>query len=88
MQMHLLKTKQIPEPPENINVLADWGSVTIRTSEGGADIGEHIMIEAEEEAIRSWLGKANGVWVGQGHPMMQEFEIMHIREDDDADVSL
>lgn len=84
-QMCLLVGQHMYPIPENITVLADYGNVFLMTSgergrKGFYQHGDHIILEAEEEILYNWLGQFDCVWVGKGHPMMQNFDLMSFAE--------
>lgn len=78
MEMHMLLESSMEPIPENIEVFADWGAVTIRTDNGFLE-GKHIAVRAEKQHVVAWLGKYDGVWIGMGSPMLQEFQVAHIK---------
>jgi len=80
--MHLLVSEAMEPVPENITVLADWGRVDIHSEDKIPEMyytGKHMMIKGSNNAIRSWLAPFKGVWLGKGSPIMQQFEIAHIK---------
>ena len=79
MNMHMLLQPEQKPIPENIKILEAYGEIEIRTEDGTWITGEHIILEAEPEAIKDWLRPFDGVWIGRGSPMMQEFAIAHIK---------
>lgn len=84
MKLVLLVEGKMEPIPEAIKVLEDWGDVTIRAEIGSPPQaafieGRHVYVEGEEEAIKKWLLPFAGVWLGHGPPMLQQFEVAHIR---------
>lgn len=63
-----------------IKVDASFGDVTIK-SDIGMVRGKHIIVSSEPDDLKAWLAPYDGVWVGLGHPMEQDFRLMHIRTD-------
>lgn len=78
MEMHMLLESSMEPIPENIEVAADWGEISIRTDNGFLE-GKHIAIRAGQQNVIAWLGKHSGVWIGTGSPMLQEFQVAHIK---------
>lgn len=64
--------------PDNVTVLQDYGELGVHT-DNGFITGKQIIMEGEPTAFQDWLRPFDGVWVGRGSPMMQEFAIMHIK---------
>lgn len=82
MQIHLLVMKEMEPLPENIEVLDDYEIVSIFSNEGLGRIlatGRHLLISASEEALKNWLRSFDGIWLGKGQPIFQEFEVAHIK---------
>ena len=79
MQMHLLVSLEMRYSlPKEIKLLADWEEVNlIVTNDIGISPsytkGDHIAIEGDKQVIENWLAPFNGVWIGKGSPMMQNF---------------
>ena len=86
MQFHYLHTPDVPEVPDSVKQLADWGSVQILINDPDKErqivTGFHRWVEGSEQDIVEWLGPLKGVCMGEGPPMMQLFEVMHIKEPD------
>jgi len=80
MQIHLLAMPEMLPVPDNITVLADWEEVTIVTDSNRRITGQHIAVEGTEDAVKDWLRPFDGVWVGEGPPQFQMFNVMHIKE--------
>jgi hypothetical protein len=83
MKLALLLTPDLGEIPPTIKTLEDWGDVSIIINNGeGATTGKHVYLEGQKEEFVKWLKPFDGVWFQKGTcPMMQEFEIGHIKED-------
>ncbi len=84
MKAVLLVTKEMEPIPDKIKVLANWGWVTVVNKKNGEhlDGGNHQMLEGEPFDFAKWLVKLDGVWVGKGSPMLQQFEIRHVDFED------
>jgi hypothetical protein len=78
VRIHLLVESKMYPVPGGIKVIDDYGPVNVRSGDD-LILGEHMMVEGDDEEIRAWLNPFNGIWVGCGAPMFQEFEVMHIR---------
>ena len=82
MQLHLLVTPSMGDVPNDVSVLADFGSVFLHVDgQNGASVGgKHVAVEAPRESLIAWLKRFDGVWVGVGQPAQQQFEVRHIKE--------
>lgn len=88
MTIHLLLTEEIrPTMPETINVVADYGElkVVLPYENSKSNIidfkrGSHVLLNGEENMFSDWLRPFDGILVGVGSPMMQQFEIMHVKK--------
>ena len=81
MRLCLLLTEHIEPIPDSIKIEADYGPVYIVNEKGkGLTTGVHMLLCGEKQDFISWLGKYDGVWVGEGSPMLQKFKVMHIKE--------
>jgi len=80
MRMHLLVTDDLPEIPKDIDVLDDFGFVTIN-SDNEFITGTHLAIECNETQLRAWLQTVSGFWIGDGQPFEQRFHITHLTEE-------
>ena len=79
MQIALLVEANLLPVPENIKEISNWGSVAIMTNDRGVVRGCHMLFEGSKKDFQKWLGPFDGVWVGKGSPIQQQFEIMHIK---------
>jgi hypothetical protein len=66
--------------PKSIKILDDYGAVTAVFENHKCVRGDHCIIEGEEKDIVKWLAPFDGIAVGQGSPMFQQFTIMHIKD--------
>ena len=82
MQLHLLVTPDLPDKPDDIRVLEDFGSVQIH-SDGEFFCGTHLAIECDETSLRAWLGSVDGFWLGEGQPFQQHFKVVHLKGPDE-----
>lgn len=79
MTIHLLVSKEMKPVPDNIKVVEDYGEVSITSDVHEMyHTGDHMVVEGDEEAMRSWLGPFDGVWLGEGPPIFQQFKVMHV----------
>jgi hypothetical protein len=82
MHLALLVERKMEPVPADIKVVNSWGFVSVQTGEGlkGPFVaGDHMALEGEPEAFQKWLRPFDGVWVGQGSPIMQSFVVKHIK---------
>jgi hypothetical protein len=78
MTLHLLVEENMKPVPENIKIVDDYGDIDI-VSNGMTINGNHMIISGSEEDLKNWLQPFDGVWVGDGQPFLQKFQIMHIK---------
>lgn len=43
--------------------------------------GNHIIVEGTPKALCDWLHPKGKIWVGRGHPMMQEFSYIQVNNE-------
>lgn len=85
MQLHLLLTDDIKETmPNTCKITDDFGKLDIvfDNADGkGITIktGLHCFVEDTTENIIKWLKPFDGFIKGNGYPMMETFEICHIK---------
>lgn len=79
MKICLLAEPKMTPVPKDIEVVMDFGEISITTG-NGAIHGSHMIVEGSEEAIKDWLRPFDGVWLGVGIPQMQEFEVVHVKD--------
>lgn len=81
MMLHLLVSKEMQPLPHNITVVENYGNLDLMSDGTPPEIyhsGDHMVVEGDEEAIRSWLSPFDGFWLGDGPPVFQQFKIVHI----------
>lgn len=82
-QVHLVITSDMKPLPESIRQLKCINpeiKIYGMAIDGKPELmicGEHIMIEADSEDLKSWLSSLDGVWMGLGDPKLQNFEIVY-----------
>lgn len=68
--------------PSSITVLDDWACVEV-VDDAGQHLasGRHMMLEGQTSDFVAWLCEYDEVWrtVPGTSPMMQQFEVVHIR---------
>lgn len=79
MVIHLLVQPNMEPLPSNITVVQNYWDISITTDQGIID-GKHMVVEGTEDAIKNWLRPFDGVWLGVGQPIAQEFEVVHISD--------
>ena len=81
MQQHLMLTPlQYSEMPPQVSVVMDYGHCEVIPEGGSFDdavSGTHRILEGPQEIFCQWLGRYEGVWVGKGTPISEQFSIMH-----------
>ncbi len=78
MQVHLLLTPDILEAkPESVEITNEWGDLTV-IFDDFLKYGLHCFVEGTQKDIINWLHEFDGVAVGNGSPMTETFNIMHI----------
>jgi hypothetical protein len=76
MRMCLLFTDNLKELPKTINVVRNWGSTLVVYDDGrNCACGDHLMIEGDEMVIRNWLFDCGDVWVTNGSPILEQFNL-------------
>jgi hypothetical protein len=81
MMFHLLVSEEMEPIPEDITVIQDYGEVSLVSDGFPLEMyrsGKHMVVEGSEDDVRAWLGSFDGVWIGDGPPMLQKFQIMHV----------
>lgn len=79
MTLHILLTPELQESmPESCQIIADFGNLMVRFPDGSLS-GLHCFIEGPEEEIVKWLSPFDGIPMGDGNPMFETFEIVHIK---------
>ena len=80
MQLVLLLTDELKQSkPESVKITENYGSVHVRFDNYLSMVGDHCILEGNQEDVVKWLAPFNGVAVGKGPVMLQEFDIVHIR---------
>lgn len=87
MIVHILLTDEVKATmPETVKELFNYGRIhvvfpAIKKGELPLNMfGDNAVIEAETDTIVKWLKPFDGVAIGNGVPMTESFEIMHIDE--------
>jgi hypothetical protein len=76
----LLLTSEMKPVPKSIKILSNWDTISmIVPSDNTIVVGDHVCLKGTEEDFKNWLRPFNGIWVGQGSPMLQEFTLSHIK---------
>lgn len=79
MKVHLLLTDDIKATmPNTVKITDSWGMLNVRFPHKDY-FGLHCFIEGEEKSITDWLRPFEGFVKGNGTPMMETFEIVHIK---------
>lgn len=87
MQQHLLLTEELRKTmPTTTKVVFSMPIDMVvhdHDSMKAQDVikGENVIVEDTKENIIAWLKPFDGVWIGNGVPQMEHFEVMHIRDD-------
>jgi hypothetical protein len=81
MQLVLLVTKEMLPIPPDVRIVEDWGSIAVHTEDSRSIIGNHMMLDGCANTIKDWLVSFDGVWLGEGAPMEQQFSVFHIAKD-------
>jgi hypothetical protein len=78
INVHMLLTEdQLKAIPPNIEIVANWGAITIRYEENEVKYmdGTHVAISGPKTDIIKWLKPFGYFWLGVGSPMLQNFEL-------------
>lgn len=79
MKIHLLVAKEMMPIPSDVVILEDWGFLSITTGDSRSVSGNHMAVKGDVEAIKAWLKPFDGVWLGEGPPAAQEFNVVHVK---------
>jgi hypothetical protein len=81
----LLSPEQLASKPDSVKLLVNWGEVNMVVHGGvlPSDFfkGDHVAVEGSKGDLVTWLSQYASVWIGKGHPMQQQFERGHIKQD-------
>lgn len=79
----LMSADMVQTRPESVKIIQSFGNIWVHTSEEMEDkmytYGEGAIIQGEESDIKDWLRPYDGIWVYKGSPMLEEFEVMHVK---------
>lgn len=84
MQLYLLVTpNMLPLPSEIKEIEVFKPNLDIVITQGnkpeGIVSGRSCIVEGSEEDIIKWLSPYEGVWLGQGIPQEESFQVYHIK---------
>lgn len=80
MKLHLIVQEHMEPIPEGVEITDDFGPITLVTSDSSLVYGKNLRIEGDGLVIASWLNPFDGVWFGVGSPMLEQFEVWHIKD--------
>lgn len=78
MKLCILLTPSMPPKPEAVKILHNWGNTMVVYKEGTTPktiFGDHVMVEGTDEDLSLWLESAKQVWVGEGSPFLEHFNL-------------
>lgn len=79
----LLTPEQLGSKPDTVRLVENYGRTSIIVTENGHKLpsfsGSHVIVSGEVEDISAWLRPYDGVYVENGIPMMEQFQLMHIK---------
>lgn len=79
MLIDLLLTPEIQEKmPSSARIVENYGKITCIFDDFKLE-GLHVIIKDSPENFKEWLKEFDGIAVGNGNPIMQEFTIMHVK---------
>lgn len=84
MKICLLVTEEMRGMmPEAVEIIRDFGPTCAVFPEEDIFMieGDHMYLEADQDVFVGWLKPYGGIAVTQGIPQLEEFSIMHIKED-------
>lgn len=88
MQLHILLTPEIKSKmPSTTKEIANFGRIDVIFSDDTEDLlegneiisGENAIVEDTKENIIEWLKEFDGVPIGNGVPMLERFNMCHIK---------
>ena len=92
MQQHILITKEMRATmPATTKIIFEVNTEIVTYSDKAPnEIGEilegaNAIVEDTKENIIAWLKPFKGVWVGNGVPQLEQFELMHIKDENDEE---
>lgn len=92
MQQHILITKEMRATmPATTQILFETPIDLVTYSPSTPDKAEEVIsgsnavVEDSKENIIAWLKPFKGVWVGNGAPQTEVFELMHIKGENDEE---
>ncbi len=78
MKFHTLLTPEAKsKKPDSIDILMDFGELTIIVNNDSNDLksGLHCILEGEEEDFSDWINNLDEYIIGSGAPQMESFTI-------------
>lgn len=86
MNLDILLTPELKKTiPDTIKVPFNYGEIiVIFPNDDGTNnemIGDNAVVSGEKQDIVNWLKPFDGIAVGCGTPQLEEFQIMHIKDD-------
>jgi hypothetical protein len=78
----LLATEEmLSTRPSDVRIVHDWGMIAIHIdpSVDMYNTGYHIAVDGPLESIKGWLLPYKNIWYGVDSPILQEFEVGHIK---------
>ena len=81
MRLHLLLTNDIREKmPSTTKIINEWGMLRVMFGQEKSYYGLHCFVEDTEENLINWLKQFDGFLKGDGSPVFETFEIVHISD--------
>jgi hypothetical protein len=85
MELHMLVEEKLGDVPKELEVLQDFGELQVvfdATEENDRMIlnGKHMALRGDDEVFVKWLKPFDGIAIGEGSPMCQQFNIHHIKQ--------
>ena len=89
MQQHLLVTDEMwRTKPESLEVVFDAGRIEVVFHEKDNPdniefemFGRNMILEGDQQDFVDWLKPFDGIAVGNGVPQLEQFSIMHIKDE-------
>ena len=81
MKLHLLLTTDIAlTKPKTCKIIMNFGWLVVRFGDNTEKEGIHCVVEDETDNIVGWLKQYDGIVKGNGNPITEQFEIVHIKD--------
>lgn len=78
MQLIMLKTKEIPDPPKDVEIQEFGNERIIEPSTGKSVEGISVYVSGPSQSIADWLRPFDGIWISD-NPMLGKWQVVHVK---------